>query len=70
MTTKTDDVVAWLRDAHSMEAATIDNFRRLIGQASRYPELKAPMEQHLEASRRPRREIMPGSISSAPPTAR
>jgi ferritin-like metal-binding protein YciE len=57
MAKKSDDVIAWLRDAHAMEAATVDNLGRLIGYASRYPALKARLERHLEASRRQQSEI-------------
>jgi ferritin-like metal-binding protein YciE len=56
-TSKRDDVIAWLRDAHAMEAATTDNLERLIGRANDYPQLKAAMQRHLEVSRRQKDEI-------------
>jgi ferritin-like metal-binding protein YciE len=57
MTTKQDDLVSWLRDAHAMEASTIDNLERLISHAGRYPEMKARLERHLEGSRQQRTDI-------------
>src|SRR5256714_9116645 len=47
-----DNLIAWLRDAHAMEAATTDNLDRLIACADKYPQLTAPMQHHLEVSRR------------------
>jgi ferritin-like metal-binding protein YciE len=56
-TTKKDDLITWLRDAHAMETATTDNLERLIARADPYPQLKAPMQRHLEASRRQVEEL-------------
>src|SRR5438270_8060481 len=50
--TRKDDVISWLRDAHAMEAATIRNLDGLIGRADSYPQLKAQLQRHLEVSRR------------------
>jgi ferritin-like metal-binding protein YciE len=52
-----DNLIAWLRDAHAMEAATTDNLERLIARADKYPQLKTPMQHHLEVSRRQTDEI-------------
>ena len=52
-----DNLIAWLRDAHAMEAATTDNLERLIGRADKYPQLKTPMQHHLEISRRQKEEL-------------
>jgi ferritin-like metal-binding protein YciE len=52
-----DDVLAWLRDAHAMEAATVDNLEKLIGTVDDYPALQAQLRSHLTASRRQREEI-------------
>jgi len=52
-----DDLMAWLRDAHAMEAATTDNLERLIARADKYPQLKMPMQRHLEVSHRQKDEI-------------
>jgi ferritin-like metal-binding protein YciE len=54
---KHDDVLAWLRDAHAMEAGTIDNLDRLIRASDDHPELKRRLQAHLEVSRRQREEI-------------
>ena len=56
-TSKKDDLIAWLRDAHAMEAATTDNLERLIGRADDYPQLKSQLQRHLEVSRRQKEEI-------------
>ena len=55
--TKQKDMIAWLRDAHAMEAAHVDNIERLIGHADPYPQLKAQLQRHLEVSKRQRNEI-------------
>ena len=55
--TKRDNLIAWLRDAHAMEAATTDNLERLIGRADDYPQLKSQLQRHLEVSRRQREEV-------------
>jgi ferritin-like metal-binding protein YciE len=55
--TRKDNLIAWLRDAHAMEAATTDNLERLIARADKYPLLKTPMQRHLEVSRRQTDEI-------------
>ena len=52
-----DNLIAWLRDAHAMEAATTDNLERLIARADKYPQLKTPMQHHLEVSRRQKDEL-------------
>jgi ferritin-like metal-binding protein YciE len=54
---KKDDLIAWLRDAHAMEAATTDNLERLITRADKYPQLKTQMQGHLEVSRRQKDEL-------------
>ena len=56
-TSKKDDVITWLRDAHAMEAANIDNLERLIGLTNDYPQLKSKLQQHLEVSKRQREEV-------------
>src|SRR5687768_9023637 len=47
-----DNLIAWLRDAHAMEAATVRNLEQLIKRAGDYPSLKARLETHLQVSRR------------------
>jgi ferritin-like metal-binding protein YciE len=56
-TTKKDDLITWLRDAHAMEAAHVDNIERLIGVTDDYPQFKAQLQRHLDATRRQRQEI-------------
>jgi ferritin-like metal-binding protein YciE len=45
-------LIAWLKDAHAMEAATVDNQARQIRHLADYPELQAKFREHLEESRR------------------
>jgi len=43
-------LVAWLRDAHAMERATVDNLDRLADRLSRYPELAVRFREHWRES--------------------
>ena len=52
-----DDLLAWLRDAHAMEAATVDNLRRLIDRVDAYPDLQRQLRTHLDITRRQRDEV-------------
>ena len=56
-TTKKDDLITWLRDAHAMEVAHVDNIERLVGVTDDYPQLKAQLQRHLDVTRRQREEI-------------
>lgn len=38
----------WLRDAHAMERASIDNLKRQVDHLDNYPDVKAKFEQHLQ----------------------
>jgi hypothetical protein len=42
--TRKDDLIAWLRDAHAIEAATTDNLERLIARAHKYPQFDTQMQ--------------------------
>jgi ferritin-like metal-binding protein YciE len=55
--TKRNDVMAWLRDAHAMEAAHIDNLDRLIRLSDDYPQLKMQLQKHLALSSKQREGI-------------
>lgn len=55
--TRRDDLISWLRDAHSMEASTVDNLQRLIEASDDYPQLKTQLQRHREVSIRQRDEI-------------
>lgn len=54
---KRDDVMSWLRDAHAMEAAHVDNIERLIGFSDAYPVLKAQLQKHLAKSKEQRKAV-------------
>jgi ferritin-like metal-binding protein YciE len=56
-TSRKDTLIAWLRDAHAMEAATTDNLERLVARADQFSQLKAQMQRHVEISRRQAEEI-------------
>lgn len=45
-------LIAWLRDAHAMESATIGNLEKQADGASDYPGLKARYLEHMEVSKR------------------
>jgi ferritin-like metal-binding protein YciE len=55
--TRMDQLIAWLRDAHAMEAATTDNLERLVARADQYPQLKVGIARHIEISYRQKEEI-------------
>ncbi|CAA7615266.1 DUF892 family protein [Magnetospirillum sp. UT-4] len=46
-----DILIDWLRDAHAMERASIDNLERQVSRLDEYPELKAKLEEQLTLSR-------------------
>ncbi|WP_142848494.1 DUF892 family protein [Telmatospirillum sp. J64-1] len=46
-----DTMIAWLRDAHAMEQATVDNQERLVSHLEHYPEIRSRFEQHMQESR-------------------
>ena len=51
MTEQTDTLVAWLRDAHAMERATVDTLDHLAERLNhRYPELAAGFRRHWQES--------------------
>lgn len=54
---KQDDVLAWLRDAHAMEAATVDNLERLIGLADGYDQLQEQLKKHAGVSQRQKEDL-------------
>jgi ferritin-like metal-binding protein YciE len=51
MTKNKQTLIAWLRDAHAMERASVDSLDRLADRLSRYPELAARFREHWRASR-------------------
>lgn len=50
-------LVDWLRDAHAMERASIDNLQRQVDHLEHYPELKAKFSEQLEVTRRQEQRI-------------
>lgn len=51
MTDQTHTLVAWLRDAHAMERATVDTLDHLAERLNRpYPEIAARFRQHWQES--------------------
>ncbi|MBF0307763.1 MAG: DUF892 family protein [Alphaproteobacteria bacterium] len=47
-----ETVLAWLRDAHAMEAAAIDNLERNIDRFDEYPSVQQKFREDLEQSKR------------------
>ncbi len=50
-------LVQWLRDAHAMEAAQVDNIERNVKNLEQFPTVRGRFQQHLEVSRRHVEEI-------------
>jgi len=42
----------WLRDAHAMERASIDNLQRQVDHLEHYPDIRAKFQQQLELTKR------------------
>jgi ferritin-like metal-binding protein YciE len=42
----------WLRDAHAMERASIDNLKRQVDHLDNYPDIRAKFQQQLELTER------------------
>lgn len=52
-----ETVVAWLRDAHAMEAAAVDNIEKNIKRLEDYPAVQQVFREDLEVSRRNSQEL-------------
>jgi ferritin-like metal-binding protein YciE len=52
-----DTVVAWLRDAHAMEAAAVDNIEKNIDRFEDYPTVQQVFREDLDVSRRNSKEL-------------
>jgi ferritin-like metal-binding protein YciE len=52
-----ETVVAWLRDAHAMEAAAVDNLEKNIDRFEDYPTVQQVFREDLEMSRRNSQEL-------------
>jgi ferritin-like metal-binding protein YciE len=50
MTKSKQTLVAWLRDVHAMERASVDSLDRLANRLSRFPELAARFREHWRES--------------------
>ena len=50
MTKSKQTLVAWLRDVHAMERASVDSLDRLAERLSRFPELAARFREHWHES--------------------
>lgn len=45
-------LIDWLRDAHAMERASIDNLQRQVNHLEHYPDVRAKFQEQLELTRR------------------
>jgi ferritin-like metal-binding protein YciE len=45
-------LIDWLRDAHAMERASIDNLERQVSHLEHYPDVRAKFQEQLELTRR------------------
>ena len=50
MTKNKQTLVAWLRDAHAMERASVDTLDRLADRLSRYPDLASRFREHWQVT--------------------
>lgn len=50
MTKSKQTLIAWLRDAHAMERASVDTLDRLADRLSRYPQLALGLREHWRES--------------------
>jgi len=50
MTKSKQTLIAWLRDAHAMERASVDSLDRMADRLSRFPELAAGFREHWRQS--------------------
>jgi ferritin-like metal-binding protein YciE len=46
-----DEFIAWLRDAHSMETATIGNIKRILPHLAEFPDLAERYRVHIDESK-------------------
>jgi ferritin-like metal-binding protein YciE len=46
MTKSKQTLIAWLRDAHAMERASVDSLDRMADRLVRFPELAAGLREH------------------------
>ena len=51
MTSKKDNLLDWLRDAHAMEQQAEKMLEAQAGRLENYPQLKTRIQQHLEETR-------------------
>lgn len=51
MRTQKDTLGAWLKDAHSMKTARIENLERQVERAGDYPDFQRKLREHVEHSR-------------------
>lgn len=50
MTKSKQTLIAWLRDAHAMERASVDSLDRMADRLARFPELAAGLREHWRRS--------------------
>jgi ferritin-like metal-binding protein YciE len=50
MTKSRQTLIAWLRDAHAMERASVDSLDRMADRLARFPELAAGLREHWRLS--------------------
>lgn len=57
MTDTRETVVSWLRDAHAMEAAAVDNIEKNIDHFEDYPTVQQVLRDDMDVSRRNSQEL-------------
>lgn len=57
MATTTDNLIAWLKDAHAMEQSAVSILEKQIKRIQHYPRLEAKLKEHLEVTRRQAEQV-------------
>ena len=57
MATPREIITTWMKDAHAMERASIDNLEIQLGHLDAYPEYQAKLREQIDVTRRQQRRI-------------
>ena len=57
MTTPQETLTSWLKDAHAMKAARIENLERQTERFEEYPDFRRKLQEHVEHSRQQMQEL-------------
>jgi ferritin-like metal-binding protein YciE len=57
MTTQKETLASWLKDAHAMKSARIENLQRQTERCSEFPQVQRKLEEHVTHSRQQMAEL-------------